>query len=265
MKIVNKVLVLVSESDIVDGKFVNKTVTSVADNCFFNLPSLRAVSLPKVEKIGSDCFRSNQALTEVNLPALTTAGSDCFSYNQALTEVNLPALTTAGSDCFSYNQALTEVNLGSITLQVKDVDGYCFVVEQTKSTKGIKIYSGYNLVNIDNTKIIRENSFVAEKDNFYAHGETVKKAISDVQFKIVAEKLKNEPILPDTVITINHYRLITGACEMGVNSWMERTFDANERKSIADKGIKASDLFPILKRSNAYGFDRFNALMQGNF
>ncbi|TDQ12808.1 hypothetical protein, partial [Pedobacter metabolipauper] len=75
MKIINKVLVSVSESDIKDGKFVNKTVTEVADRCFNDLPSLRAVSLPKAEKIGSDCFRSNQALTEISLPALTTAGS----------------------------------------------------------------------------------------------------------------------------------------------------------------------------------------------
>ncbi|TDQ12218.1 hypothetical protein, partial [Pedobacter metabolipauper] len=163
--------------------------------------------------------------------------------------------------CFSYNQALTEISLGAVTLQVKDVDGYCFVVQQTKSTKGIKIYSGYNLVNIDNKKIKRQDAFVAEKDGFYAHGETVKKAISDVQFKIVAEKLKNEPILPDTVITINHYRLITGACEMGVNSWMENTFTEKERVDVAENGIKASKLLPILKKKNAYGLDRFTSLV----
>lgn len=33
MKIVNKKLISVSESDIVDGKFINKTVTEVGDDC----------------------------------------------------------------------------------------------------------------------------------------------------------------------------------------------------------------------------------------
>jgi len=50
----------------------------------------------------------------------------------------------------------------------------------------------------------------------HAHGETLKKAKEDFRFKIIADKLKKEPILADTVITINHYRLITGACEFGV-------------------------------------------------
>ena len=34
--------------------------------------------------------------------------------------------------------------------------------------------------------------FIANKDSFYAHGETLKKAIGDLQFKLVAEKLKKD-------------------------------------------------------------------------
>jgi len=56
----------------------------------------------------------------------------------------------------------------------------------------------------------------------HAHGETLKKAKEDFRFKIIADKLKKEPILADTIITINHYRLITGACEFGVKDWMQR-------------------------------------------
>jgi hypothetical protein len=169
MKIVNKVLISVSESDIIDGVFTNKTVTEVADNCFYDLDGLQSVFLPKVTTIGSYCFRYNAALTTIR----------------------------------------TQINKGA--------------------------------------------SFLAEKEGFTAHGETVKKAVSDLQFKIVAEKLKSEPIEADTIITINHYRLITGACEFGVKSWMEQ----NKVK----ENIKASELLPILKKTGAYGIDKFQSLL----
>jgi len=32
--------------------------------------------------------------------------------------------------------------------------------------------------------------------------------------------MKKEPINKDTIITVNHYRVITGACEMGCKDWM---------------------------------------------
>jgi hypothetical protein len=319
MEIVNKVLISVSESDIVDGKFTNKDVIEVADNCFYNLDSLRSVALPKVKKIGDDCFRSNAALTTISVPLLATCGDDCFSYNDALTTISVPLLATCGDDCFSsnaalttisvpllatcgddcfrynadlttisvpllatcgsycfryndalttisvpllatcgsycfrYNDALTTISVKKHTLNTKDVDGYCFIVENQRASKGIQIYSGYNLLLIKDTQINKGTSFVAEKEGFTAHGETVKKAVSDLQFKIVAEKLKSEPIEADTIITINHYRLITGACEFGVKSWMEQ----NKVK----ENIKASELLPILKKTGAYGIDKFQSLV----
>jgi hypothetical protein len=297
MEIVNKVLISVSESDIVDGKFTNKDVIEVADNCFYNLDSLRSVALPKVKKIGDDCFSSNAALTTISVPLLATCGDDCFRYNadlttisvpllatcgsycfryndalttisvpllatcgsycfrynDALTTISVPLLATCGSYCFSYNDALTTISVKKHTLNTKDVDGYCFIVENQRASKGIQIYSGYNLLLIKDTQINKGTSFVAEKEGFTAHGETVKKAVSDLQFKIVAEKLKSEPIEADTIITINHYRLITGACEFGVKSWMEQ----NKVK----ENIKASELLPILKKTGAYGIDKFQSLV----
>jgi hypothetical protein len=107
---------------------------------------------------------------------------------------------------------------------------------------------------MDNKKVKKHECYVAEKDNFFAHGNDIKKAISDLQFKIVADKLKKEPIHEDTEITVNHYRLITGACELGVKSWMEQN-------NITVESIKAKDLLPILKKTNAYGLERFQNLI----
>jgi len=96
----------------------------------------------------------------------------------------------------------------------------------------------------------------------HAHGETLQKAKEDFRFKLIAEKLKSEPILEDTIITIKHYRLLTGACELGVNSWMQSQFNEKERAIIIEKGIKAKELLPILVKSNAYGIDRFKKLVK---
>lgn len=221
MKIIGKKLISVSEADIVDGKFVNKTVTEVADNCFYNLKSLRAVSLPKVKKIGNWCFRSNQALTEINLRKKQYS--------------------------------------------VKDVDGFCFVVERYHTSKGIKIYSGYNILNVKESAINKQQCYVAEKDGFYAHGETIKAAISDVQFKIVADRLKNEPIEADTDITVDRYRAITGACNLGVRGFMEANKIPykiiDDDRTVEVEPIKAKYLLPLLRKSGAYGLEKFESLL----
>ncbi len=88
----------------------------------------------------------------------------------------------------------------------------------------------------------------------HAHGDTLQKAKEDFRFKLMSEKLKNEPIKKDTIITINYYRLITGACEMGVKNWMQQN-------KIKKESYKASELLPLLEKTNAYGLDRFKKLI----
>jgi len=96
---------------------------------------------------------------------------------------------------------------------------------------------------------------VVNKGEYYAHGEDLQKAFADLQFKIVAEKLKNEPIDKDTMITVNHYRLLTGSCEMGVKSWMEQN-------NITKEVMRADELLPLLKKTNAYGVEKFEKLVK---
>ncbi len=254
MEIKKNVLISVNDSDLENGVFYNNEVTEVSDNCFNGMDNLVKVILPKVKIIGSYCFSSNNSLTGIELPALTTCGSYCFRSNSSLTGIELPALTTCGSDCFSSNSSLTGIELLNFNLSVKNVDGYCYVIENTKTSKGVKIYSGYNFEYIKNKIISKQISFVAEKENFTAHGETIKKAISDLNFKIVSDKLKNEPIKKDTLITVNHYRLITGACEMGVKDWMDKN-------NITKDKIKASELLILLEKTNAYGLQNFKKLL----
>ncbi|CDS93432.1 hypothetical protein BN1088_1431503 [Sphingobacterium sp. PM2-P1-29] len=139
-------------------------------------------------------------------------------------------------------------------LEYKSVDNTLFVINKEGSSKGIKIYTGYVIQSIHKDKAVIKDCYVAEKDNFYAHGETVKKAIGDLNFKIVSEKLKNEPIEADTIITVNHYRLVTGACELGTKAWMEQN-------NIQVDSIRADELLLLLRKTHAYGLERFERLV----
>lgn len=95
----------------------------------------------------------------------------------------------------------------------------------------------------------------------HAHGDTLRKAKEDFQFKLISEQLKKDPITEDTIITPKYYHIVTGSCEMGIASWIDSTFNEKEKAKILDKGIKAKDLFPILEKKNAYGFERFKSLV----
>jgi len=93
-----------------------------------------------------------------------------------------------------------------------------------------------------------------KEETFFAHGDTLKKAKEDLEFKIISETIKNSPIKADTVIDMKYYRLITGACEIGVKNFIE-THDLKA-------SYKAKDLLPILEKSNAYGLSKFKSLIK---
>ncbi len=210
MKIENRVLISVTELDLINGIFINEEVIAIGDKCFYNMTGLKEVHLPNVIKFGDYCLSSNDKMTTL-----------IIRYNE---------------------------------MKVKNVDGDCFVWQHKKRRADINIFSGYVFVNMTKGKIKSKICYVAEKGKFMAHGETIHKAIEDVNFKFIAEKLKNEPIKKDTIITINHYRLITGACEFGIKSWMQNN-------GITAESIIASELLPMLEKTNAYGLNNFKKLI----
>jgi len=108
----------------------------------------------------------------------------------------------------------------------------------------------YRVRKLDSTK----EFYLVTDGETHAHGDTLKKAKEDFEFKLISEKLKNEPILADTLININYYRTVTGACEMGVKSWMQQN-------NMTKESYKAKDLLPILKKTNAYGYEKFKQLV----
>jgi len=110
--------------------------------------------------------------------------------------------------------------------------------------------------------------YAVTNGKFWAHGETLKQAKKDLIFKIDSEKLKNDPIYPDTKIGVKHFRLITGACDFGIRLWMESNGisfkienkgKSNEQTVEVEK-IKASELLVLLEKTNAYGLNDFKKL-----
>jgi len=96
--------------------------------------------------------------------------------------------------------------------------------------------------------------YLVTNGEFHAHGDTLEKAKEDFRFKQLADKLKNEPINADTIVSIKHFRLITGACEYGTKSWLEQN-------NIKVDSMKASELLPLLEKTNAYGLEKFKKLI----
>ena len=92
MKIENKVLLSITESDLINGHFYNDQITEIARGCFSEMKTLISVDCPNVIIIGNWCFSHINSLTTLNLPLLNQCGNYCFSYNDLLTILNLPLL-----------------------------------------------------------------------------------------------------------------------------------------------------------------------------
>jgi len=202
--------------------------------------------LDNLTTVGGDLsINSNAKLKADNL---TTVGGDLYISS----DVKLDNLTTVGGCLYIYSDVKLEAKFLT-GLKWKSVDRNLFIIESTKPKGDIIIYKGYNVIGVKDNVIQREDCYVAESGKFYAHGKSMKKAVEDLQFKLISEKLKNEPINKDTLIDIKYYRLATGACEFGIKSFIE----SNGLK----ESYKACELLPILESKHAYGVEKFKSLL----
>ena len=82
--------------------------------------------------------------------------------------------------------------------------------------------------------------YIAERGEKTAHGDTVRQAIRDLNFKIASEDFDLEDLIEKIrerqAVTFNDYRLITGACESGLRHGLqERGIDPDvEELPLAD-------------------------------
>jgi len=187
---------------------------------------------------------------DLYLSSLTSADKDFLKGTTIGGDLYLSSLTSADKD-------FLKKNVKQIIEGFNKKGNYCYFDGILRKVKSITKKKGYTIYTTP-------FDFVVKKGKYTAHGKTVKKAIQDLEFKIVSEKLKKDPIKKDTVITIPYYRLITGSCESGVQSWINNHFNEKEKAKVLRSGITAEKLLPILQKNNAYGIDKFLSLCSFN-
>jgi len=108
-------------------------------------------------------------------------------------KTEMPNLTSVwGCLYINSNGSLVANNLttvGGKDLNYKIIDDSIFVIESKKIKDNIKIYKGYN-IGLKNSIPKKELCYFVESENFFANGKTIKKAIEDLNFKILSNKLK---------------------------------------------------------------------------
>ncbi len=174
------------------------------------------------------------------MSSLTSADKDFLKGTTINGSLYLSSLTSADKDFLNKN--VKQLKAGH-----NKKGGYCFFDGTLSKVVSVHVRNEYTIYKTP-------FEFIAQKGKHTAHGKTIKKAIEDLNFKIASEKLKNEPIKKDTLITPNYYHIITGACDQGIMSWMQQNNFTKEK-------IKASELLPILEKTNAYGLERFKSLI----
>ncbi|MDV3965409.1 hypothetical protein CMT53_02670 [Elizabethkingia anophelis] len=139
------------------------------------------------------------------------------------------SVTHIGSGAFRNNQKIIQ---GNKVIQM--IDGMATIVRSKKKVDDFNVFEG----SFFNSK---RKCFVANKGNYYAHGETLRQAIDDVNFKFLRENFNAEKLISEIKqkqkISLSEFRLLTGACSAGCEIFMR------------EKGIKVTEL-PLDKALN---------------
>ena len=103
-------------------------------------------------------------------------------------------------------------------------------------------------------------SYVAKQDSYYAHGDTVEKALRDLRFKQLQADFDCEELVATIkqrgTVTFNDYRLLTGACESGLEDGL---------RTLGKAGIEEMSLEEAITLSTGhYGSELFKQLLLVN-
>ena len=187
----------------------------------------------------------------LDLRSLTSADKDFLKGTTINGSLDFRSLTSADKD-------FLKGNISKLKEGYNQKDNYCFFDGILSTVLSVHKRNEYTLYKT-------HFEFIVQKGKYTSHGKTIKKAIKDCEFKIISEKLKKEPIKKDTLITVKYYRLLTGACDLGVRGFMQKNeipFNVVDEQTVETKPIKAVDLLPILEKDNAYGLEKIKSLLQ---
>ena len=115
----------------------------------------------------------------------------------------------------------------------------------------------YKVINHGETK----QSYLIKNGEIYSHGATIKEARESLIYKIGdIDKSEYKELTLESILTHNEviqmYRIITGACESGVRSFVE------SNKSNIKKKYTIKDILELTKGS--YGHETLNKFLKGD-
>jgi hypothetical protein len=122
------------------------------------------------------------------------------------------------------------------------------LITSEKNLNEFKIYKGFFFRGGD----LKVLYYIAEKDGYFAHGSSMKEAIEDCNFKYLQEHLDKDDLIKQIKekgsVTIQDYRLLTGACQLGVNKFLSE-------KGITGDSLTIDQVIELTK--GAYGGNVF--------
>jgi hypothetical protein len=230
---------------VINGTLYLSSLTSVPYKHFLSNTVINgSLDLSSLKSVPYKDFLSNTVINGIlDLYSLTSVPDKHFLSNTVINGSLYLSLLTSNND-----RQLLNSNVKKLKEGYNKEKGYCYFDNILSKVLTVSNRKGYVIY-------VTPSGYITQKGNFTAHGTTVKKSIEDLEFKIISEKLKKDPIYPDTVFTVQYYRTLTGACEEGCKQWLT----VNNMNDV--DSILAKDLLPILEKSNAYGVDKFKQLI----
>ena len=212
MKIIDKVLFQISDSDFINGELILNEVVEIKESVFENNQILRKLKAPNLKKIGNSTFKSS-TLVEFEAPLLEEIGDNAFE-NTSISSIVLPkSLKKLGKYAFTNNKYLQKVQIEALMTKIKNgMFENCINLKEVKLSKtinklGTNVFKNCRKLNNielpEHLKIIEKNCFwecrslkkininsELEFINDYAFGYT---KIDNI---ILGENIKNIGILP---------------------------------------------------------------------
>lgn len=215
------------------GKFVAPELEIIGK--YLSLYNGAEFNVPRLEAIGGRVALSKGA--KLRAERLEVVGGSVYVYRGA--EARAPRLGVVGHyvcllgggkleapgleiDLSLEGPLIAEMNLRLLLWRKGFVliDG---ILSKLLSEKTVGDVNVMKVLNIGDTK----PSYIVERNNAFAHGNTIKKAIEDIRYKIGDRNVSEFGGWKDNLdqeisldVAITGYRVITGACEAGVRGFI---------------------------------------------
>jgi len=231
---------------ILKQKGINYTIedSKITINGYLDLSSLTTAD--------KDFLKDTTINGYLDLSSLTTADKDFLKDTTINGSLDLSSLTTADT----YHTVKN--NPSELEVGYNEKGKYCFFDGILSKVLKVSEKNGFTIYKTP-------FEYVVQKGDLTAHAKTVKQGIIDVNFKAHVAELKHKKLSMDDVVSVELYRAITGACYGGIESWMKANdvpLKIKDGKPQLAKKLKVKDVYAILEKTNAYGFERFKELIE---